>query len=239
LLSFICRKLTSAAIVAIVLLFSAAASTHAFADSYSLSTVGIPQSSRFVGIDTDGNYVLDITNTAFHGRPSCGGASVPFNSRCFETVYDSQTPSTFSTTPGFLNFDNGSACSPSAPSGFSTSAAICNNGHMLFSGQYTSNGTTMTGVWDGFDPVADYLGDFYLASGFINSKGDAVFVDSIHNKLMFADDQSSSSPLTLSTFSFESLDKSDPAPTPEPGSLLLVGTGSISLVTILRRKLRA
>jgi hypothetical protein len=234
LLPFICRKNTTAAILAFILLFSAVAANSAFADSYSISNVGSPQSERIFGIDSAGNYVLDITNITFHSQPTCGGSSVPFNARCFETVFDGQTTPAFSTAPFNLAYDDGSACSILAPSGFSTSTAICNNGHMLFSGQYNSNGTMISGVWDGFDPFADYLGNFYLASGFINNNGDAIFVDSIHNTLMFADDQSSS--FGISAFSF---DKRDPAPTPEPGSLLLVGTGSISLFTLLRRKLRA
>jgi hypothetical protein len=89
---------------------------------------------------------------------------------------------------------------------------VCNNGHEIYGGIYGN----ILGVWTGPDPIADLLlnpGSF--DGGFINANGDAVFIDGFDDTLISAVD--------LSTI------------TPEPDSLLLVGTGGLALLGVLRR----
>jgi hypothetical protein len=228
---FSARRLSvTAPMIAIALLLLTSAATPAVADSYSMTTVGLPQGLSFYGMDDAGDYVLSITS---HSSSTCGGVAMSLGSNCFETVYAGQSTPVFSTTPTSLAFDDGSSCSISAPTGFSISSAICNNGHLLFSGQYDLDGTVLTGTWSGFNPVTDYLGDMYLGGGFINGNGDAVFTDSIGNTLIYADNQ------TPPSYQFEASKASTTDPVPEPGTLLLVGTGALSLLTTVRRKLRS
>ena len=73
-----------------------------------------------------------------------------------------------------------------------------------------------------------------MGGGFINGNGDAVFTDSIGNTLIYADDLT-----PPSSHQFESNRVSATDPVPEPGTLLLVGTGALSLLTTVRRKLRS
>jgi len=225
------RLCVTAPMIIIALLLLTSAAIPAVADSYSMTTVGLPQGSSFYGMDNAGDYVLNITS---HSSSTCGGVAVSLGSSCFETVYAGQSTPVFSTTPASLAFDDGSSFSISAPTGFQISSAICNNGHLLFSGEYDLDGTFLTGTWSGFDPITDYLGDMYMGGGFINGNGDAVFTDSIGNTLIYADDLT-----PPSSHQFESNRVSATDPVPEPGTLLLVGTGALSLLTTVRRKLRS
>jgi hypothetical protein len=122
---------------------------------------------------------------------------------------------TTSTLPS-LTYDNGTPCS--VPSGFlaaQASKVICNNGRTGFGSRFNPNGDT-GGIYTGpisslsfFDPA----GSTDLAV--LNSSGDFAWSDGVHEE------------------NFEAIDLT----TPEPGSLLLVGTGCLSLFGVLRRKL--
>jgi hypothetical protein len=70
-------------------------------------------------------------------------------------------------------------------------------------------------VFDGPD-VSDVISYGTFDGGHINANGDAVFIDGFADELIFAQD--------LTT-----------AATPEPNSLILFGTGCLSILGTLRR----
>jgi len=121
---------------------------------------------------------------------------------------------TTSTLPS-LTYDDGTPCSE--PAGFSGPAGeiVCNNGRIGFGSRSNPNGDP-SGVYTG--PISSLT--FFDPSGstdiaFLNSSGDFAWEDGVHEE------------------NFEAIDLT----TPEPSSLLLVGTGCLSLVGLLRRKL--
>jgi hypothetical protein len=123
---------------------------------------------------------------------------------------------TTSTLPS-LTYDNGTPCS--IPAGFSGPAGmvICNNGRIGFGSRMNTNGDA-NGVYTGptssltlVDPAGTT--DFAV----LNSSGDFAWQDGVHEE------------------NFEAIDLT--TDTPEPSSLLLVGTGCLSLFGVLRRKL--
>jgi hypothetical protein len=122
---------------------------------------------------------------------------------------------TTSTLPS-LTYDNGTPCSkPAGFSGPSGGEIICNNGRTGFGSEFNTNGDP-DGVYTG--PISsltlvDPFGTADLAV--LNSSGDFAWEDGRREE------------------NFEAIDLT----TPEPGSLLLVGTGCVSLFWVLRRKL--
>jgi hypothetical protein len=120
---------------------------------------------------------------------------------------------TTSTLPS-LTYDDGTPCS--APPGFSLQAvSVCNNGRTGFGSRANTNGDP-GGVYTG--PVNSLtlveFGGSNVAA-FLNSSGDFAWTDGSIEE------------------SFEAIDLT----TPEPNSLLLVGTGCLSLFCVLRKKL--
>jgi hypothetical protein len=122
---------------------------------------------------------------------------------------------TTSTLPA-LTYDNGTPCSP--PSGFSAPAAtqvVCNNGR--------------TGFWSFLNPNSDPDGVYTgpTSSLTLVDSGSAVGPDALNASGDFAwsDGQSE--------FNFEAVDIS----APEPATLWLFGSGCLTLVGLLRRKL--
>jgi hypothetical protein len=122
---------------------------------------------------------------------------------------------TTSTLPS-LTYDNGAPCSP--PAGFSVptigAESICNNGFVAF-GSFSNPNGDPSGLYTG--PVSsltliDGVGEATLK---LNSFGDLAWTNGLIEE------------------NFEAIDLT----TPEPSSLLLVGTGLISLFGVLRRKL--
>jgi hypothetical protein len=122
---------------------------------------------------------------------------------------------TTSTLPS-LPYDNGTPCS--APAGFSVNPSnkvICNNGRIGF-GSHSNTNSDPDGVYTG--PLSsltlvELSGTDDLAV--LNSSGDFAWSNGIVED------------------NFEAIDLT----TPEPNSLLLVGTGCLSLFCVLRRKL--
>jgi hypothetical protein len=122
---------------------------------------------------------------------------------------------TTSTLPS-LTYDNGTPCS--VPSGFALdlpSQSVCNNGRTGFGSRSNPN-LDESGVYTG--PVSSLTlvdPNGTTDEAFLNSSGDFAWEDGRLEE------------------NFEAIDLT----TPEPNSLLLVGTGCLSLFCVLRRKL--
>lgn len=121
---------------------------------------------------------------------------------------------TTSTLPS-LTYDNGTPCS--APAGFSApnlSSVVCNNGRIGFESLLNPNGDP-NGLYTGPISSLTLLQPFGgLETRELNSSGDITWINGQTEE------------------NFEAIDLT----TPEPGSLLLVGTGFVSLFSFLRRK---
>jgi hypothetical protein len=122
---------------------------------------------------------------------------------------------TTSTLPSLI-YDNGTPCS--APAGFgipNPSSVVCNNERIGFDSKFNTN-SEPDGLYSG--PISSLT--LLEPSGSIeprelNSSGDITWIDGQIEE------------------NFEAIDLT----TPEPNSLLLVGTGCVSLLCVLRRKL--
>jgi PEP-CTERM motif len=197
---------------ATALIVLALIATHpAKADTYKITVVDHTQSENFLGIDDKGDFVInDNGNNAI----KCGE---PAGNPCFEVFLVGQSPF-FTTTAPVLAFDNGASCAVVLDASFapqSTALGICNNGHEIF-GAFTG---IIQGVFDGPD-VSDVILHGTFDGGHINANGDAVFIDGFADELIFAQDLTTAS-------------------TPEPSSLLLLGTGCLSILGTLRRYRRS
>jgi hypothetical protein len=166
----------------------------------------ISQSDSFVGIDDSGTYVVNLTSN--FSNP-CG----TYFALCFATYYQGDSNPIYSTSAPALNYDGGSACDPVLFPGLTPMRGVCNDGHAIVGGFYDNH----FGIWNGPDPVADLIdinGSF--DGGYMNASGEAVFIDGRHDALVVAD-----APLISIA--------------PEPSSLILLGTGCISMLVAFRR----
>lgn len=206
-------------LTASVFLFSVLA---AFGDTYTVNVVANTQNESFVGIDAAGNFAVNLSNSLVLPGSSCGG--VLGASTCFATYYTGQAAPVYSTTAPVLAWDNGTACTAGTLSG------VCNNGHQLLGG-YLGD---IRGVWTGTDPLTDFLTSGSFDGGFINSLGDAVFINGENDTLISVVDTPNFVPFNF--FDAKLLAPTpDQAPVPEPASVWLVGLGMMVAVATLHR----
>ncbi len=166
-------------------------------------------------------YALDIDNGRnIVGIDTSGDVVIhDININEFLTYQNGVLINTTSTLPT-LTYDNGTTgCS--VPAGFQQEGStVCNNGRIGFWGENNPN-SEPNGVYTGAlaSPTLIMPG---VGGGvgltFLNSSGDFAF-DNLEQEM-----------------NYQAIDQST-LPTPEPSSLLLIGTGCVSLFTVLRRKL--
>ncbi len=190
--------------------------TPAHADTYKIVYEGYSQHEDFYGIDIIGDYVVDLSYDASFGLiPQCD----PHAAGCYASYYVGSTGPTYTYTPPALDYDDGSPCTSILFPGFLPDKGVCNNGHTVVGGMIGPFGSF--NVWDGPDPIADLLLPYAtFDGGYMDSYGDVVFIDGHDDKLIAAYDLTST------------------RPAPEPNTLILLGTGCLSLLGATRRLTR-
>jgi hypothetical protein len=200
----------SAAIIAIaVVLFAAPQPVHA--DTYQTFDLGSGYRTGLIGITASGTAVIDVF---------AGACNTMDNSGCFETWVEGVLVAE-STTPPSLVYDNGTPCIPNAPAEFigNLGPAACNNGHEVYgTGRYAPE--YPNSIFNGPDPVTDYLGPDILDEVLLNSSGDFLFLE---GNLSFGDGEI-----------YEAIDLTK---VPEPGGIFLLGTGALTTLAAMRRRL--
>jgi hypothetical protein len=204
------RLLLSAAAIAIAAL-PFTLPTSALADTFQIFNLGDANNHNIFGIDTAGAVVIQ----------SPTGPNFAF---LYQTYLDGVLINSSTSIPS-LSYDNGTPCTPTVSPGITWNAGLgatrCNNGHEVYFGTFPTpppNPETR-GIFAGPN-LTDRLTDPSVISSTLdqvvmNASGDFAWVDGLHETI------------------FEAVDQS----VPEPGSLLLLATGSLTLIGTARRRL--
>ena len=203
------RLLLSAAAIAI----AALPSTPALADSFQIFNLGIANSHTIFGIDTAGAVVIQFPG--------------PGNQLLYQTYVNGVLVSSSTTIPS-LAYDNGIPCTPTVTPPITYTGlgqTRCNNGRELYFATFpTPAGPNPeeTGIFTGPN-LTDRLTNPSVSGStldqvLMNSSGDFAWVNARDETIVEAEDQTTRS-------------------LPEPGSLILLATGSLTLIGTMRRRL--
>ena len=209
--------LSGAVVVVMAILLGSA--RPALADSYTIFDLGNDNGHGIYGIDTAGDVVV-------WGGNGCGMSA----STCYVTYTNGIATSDSSTAPDLV-YDDGTSCG-STPAGFNASKKVCNNGWIGLGTLYNPNGQP-NGVYVGSGSDLQFLHGGSADQVFLNSLGDFAWTDG-QSEEMFVAIVNSAPLLQARSALFQ--DDFDPASTPEPRSLLLVGIGLLFFMAAVRRK---
>lgn len=214
-MNFSKSQILAAVIATLVVLAPAARPAHA--DTYQIYDLGTgyrrtPLVSPYGAITATGTVVI------YEAGFDCGGGPL---SSCFQTIVNGAVVSQSPTDPGLV-YDDGTPCTiqPAALMA-NVMVAGCNNGHEVYGADRYAPSPYMDTIFDGPSLTTDQVASgFELNELLLNSSGDFVFVANE----AFGDGEI-----------YEAVDLS----TPEPASILLLGTGLLAVLGAVRYRLVA
>ena len=177
--------------------------------------------TKSVLADTYQVILLYGDDVQFYGMDDSGTVVLnfsPFCSQsCYRTYVDGVNVGGLSPMPPDLVYDNGTPCFPGVPPGGSVIHGVCNNGLSAFTG-FVSSGPLRPSVYVGSFSDISFLapgGDSFI---YMNGEGDVVFDDVFTENWYLALDTTTD--------------------IPEPSGIILLGTGMLAALGLIRRRNR-